>query len=93
MILVWRASAEQDLERIADYIGSHDLAAAAKVENRVRAAIEHLEQFPRAGRTGHRVGTREVVLTEYPYVIRYRLAADQVQILRIFHTSTEWMSR
>ena len=90
MKLVWFATAEGDLERIADYIEPRNPAAAFKVEGRIRTAVEHLEMFPRAGRTGRRPGTREIVIVEYPYVIRYRVVAEQVQNLRILHTSTRW---
>ncbi len=64
--------------------------AETRVRFRVPLTVEHLEMFPRAGRSGRRPGTREIVIVEYPYVIRYRVLAEQVQILRIFHTSTRW---
>jgi len=93
MKVVWRAVAERDLERAADFIALRNPDAATKVEHRLRTAVEHLEQFPRAGRLGKTAGTREIVITEYPYIIRYRVTADQVQILRIFHTSTAWVDK
>lgn len=90
MKIVWRSAAERDLEYASDYIAARNPDAALRVEHRLRTVIEHLHLFPRSGRIGRLLGTREVVLTEYPYVIRYRLAGDHVQILRIFHTSTQW---
>lgn len=93
MRISWLARARHDLTGIAAYIEQQNPLAATKVEHRIRTAVEHLQEFPRAGRISHRVGTREVVITEYPYVIRYRVAGDQIQILRIFHTSTNWMTR
>lgn len=89
MRLVWSATAERELRSVGTYIAGHNPSAATKAEARLRAAVEHLHLFPLAGRIGHRLGTREIVITEYPYIIRYRLTADQVQILRIFHTREE----
>lgn len=90
MKILWFVAAERDLEMIANYIESRNPTAATKVETRLRTAVEHLEMFPRAGRIGRRPSTREIVIVEYPYVIRYRVLAEQVQVLRIFHTSTRW---
>lgn len=93
MKLAWRTTAERDLERTVEFYVPLNPTAAAKIEHRLRTAVEHLREFPRAGRIGRKVGTREVVITEYPYLIRYRIAGEQVQILRIFHTSTQWIDR
>ena len=91
MEIIWLRDALLDVKRITDYIKIRNPSGALKVRARMRAAVEHLEQFPHAGRTGHRPGTREIALTEYPYIIRYRLKANQVQVLRVFHTSTSWI--
>ncbi len=90
MIIVWSATARRELTRVADHIGPRNPSAATKVEHRLRKAVEHLQHFPRAGRIGKKPGTREIVITEYPYLIRYRLTADQVQILRVFHAAMPW---
>lgn len=90
MKLVWSATATRELAKVAEYIGPRNPSAATKVETRLRKAVEHLQQFPRAGRIGRKPGTREIIITEYPYVIRYRLTLDQVQILRIFHAAMAW---
>lgn len=90
MKILWFPQAEHELERAAAYIALRDPRAAAKVEHRLRTAVEHLRAFPRAGRPARVAGTREVVIVEYPFLIRYRVVGDQVQILRIFHASTNW---
>ena len=87
MRIVWSATAANELERIADYIAARNPYAAAKVELRLIAAVEHLHQFPYAGRPTKRPDTREVVIVEYPYVLRYRVTEREVQILRIFNTA------
>lgn len=90
MDIIWFVRALKDMHREVEFIKSRNPPVAPKVRHRLQTAVEHFEQFPRAGRIGRKVGTREIVITEYPYIIRYRIAGDQVQILRIFHASTHW---
>ncbi len=88
--VVWYVKAVRDLERAIDYIHAENPAVATPVDQRLRSAVGHLDRFLDAGRLGCTPGTREIVLPEYPYVIRYRVIAEQVQILRILHTSRRW---
>ena len=88
--VIWSGPALRDVNDHVKFIKLRNPAAAPKVRARIRGSVEHLEVFPRAGRIGRLPGTREVVLTEYPYIIRYRIATDQIQILRVFHQSTSW---
>lgn len=90
MKIVWFSKAVRDLELAADYIGAHNPDAADRVEDRLRKAVEHLERFPHAGRAGCAAGTREIVIVEFPYVIRYRVTTERVEILRIFDTAMQW---
>jgi plasmid stabilization system protein ParE len=36
------------------------------------------------------VGTRELVIGELPYVIPYRVLGQDLEILRVLHTSRRW---
>ena len=91
MKLAWYLLAERDLEQAAAYVRLDNPAAADKVELRLRTAVEHLARFPDAGRPGRTSGTRELVVRDLPFVIRYRVKDDAVQILRIFHTARRWV--
>jgi addiction module RelE/StbE family toxin len=87
---VWYVKAERDLQRAVTFIQADNPAAARAVDQRLRGAVGHLDRFPDAGRPGRTAGTREIVIPEYPYIIRYRVKDDQVQVLRIFHASRRW---
>jgi len=50
----------------------------------ILAAGDSLENFPNRGRPVPGSQLREMTLV-YPYVIRYRIAADHVRILRVRH--------
>lgn len=73
MRLVWYSAAEADLRRAIAFIAADNPQAAADVKSRLRSAVGHLERFPDAGRRGRKFGTREIVVPEYPYIIRYRV--------------------
>ena len=47
-----------------------------------------LDTLPDRGRTGRIAGTRELVFD--PFIIVYRVKADAVEILRIYHAAQDW---
>jgi len=58
----------------------------------VEDAINGLAQFPLMGREGVVPGTRERILTRYPYKIIYEVNEndDTIEIDRVLHTSQQW---
>ena len=91
MRLRWTRLAECDLDDIADYIGLDSPAAAARV---ILELIEQTEtlltRHAALGRAGRLLGTRELVIQGLPYVIAYRVRDNDVEILRVLHTSRRW---
>jgi addiction module RelE/StbE family toxin len=89
--LRWTRLAECDLDDIADYIGLDSPAAAARV---ILELIEQTEtlltRHTALGRAGRLLGTRELVIQGLPYVIAYRVRDNDVEILRVLHTSRRW---
>jgi addiction module RelE/StbE family toxin len=89
--LRWTRLAECDLDDIADYIGLDSPAAAARV---ILELIEQTEtlltRHAALGRAGRLLGTRELVIQGLPYVIAYRVRDNDVEILRVLHTSRRW---
>jgi plasmid stabilization system protein ParE len=58
--------------------------AALREIARILAAGDSLENFPHRGRPVPGTPLRELTLPD-PYIIRYRIAADHVRILRVRH--------
>jgi plasmid stabilization system protein ParE len=58
----------------------------------IRTATTRLQEFPASGRNGTVSGTREIVIPNLPYLVVYRVAGGEVQIIRVFHTATEWQA-
>jgi len=42
------------------------------------------------GRIGRLPGTRELVVSPYPYIVAYREHGNEVHILAVVHTSRRW---
>ena len=85
MRLRWTPDASEDLYRIVQYIQEDSPSAAAQVAKTVVDGCEILLRFPRAGRTGRREGTRELVFAGLPYIAVYRIADEVVEVIRIYH--------
>jgi toxin ParE1/3/4 len=86
----WTRSALADLEAIADFIGRDNPDAARRLIVRIVGAVETLREHPHLGRPGRIAGTRELVVADTPYVVPYRVAAGDVQILTVFHGPRRW---
>lgn len=81
----WTEDALFDLHVITDYLSQRSIAASERVAFSITASVEALTDFPRIGRTGTRPETRELLLTDYPYLVVYRIRGDFISIVRIFH--------
>jgi toxin ParE1/3/4 len=90
MALVWRRQAEQDLQRIFDFILEHNPAAAQRVAERIERRVAELQAHPRAGRRGRVAGTRELVVAGTPYIVAYRVKGRQIDILAVLHGARRW---
>jgi toxin ParE1/3/4 len=87
----WRLSrrAAQDFDDIYLYRSQDSEETAQRVLSAIIAAIRRTALQPLSGRPGGRPGIREIVLTDYPYVIPYRLQDGDLIVLRIFHMSRD----
>ena len=83
MQVSWTEPARQDLQRIRNYIAEFNPWAANRLAVQLLAAADSLEHFPRRGRAGIELGTREL-LSVQPYAIVYRIGPT-VEILRVWH--------
>ncbi len=84
--------AARDLESIEAYIRQDNPPAAIRTVIRLLDAIEGLAEFPNIGRPGRVAGTREMVISNTPYIAVYRVRSNIVRILRLLHTARRWPS-
>lgn len=83
----WLNKALADLDAEAEFIGQNDLDAAGKMYRHVRKSVDRLSKYPESGRPGRVLGTRELVIQGFPYIVPYRVRNSTVEVLRFFHTS------
>jgi toxin ParE1/3/4 len=86
----WTTAAARGLENIADYLFEKTPQNAPRVIREVCNAVFALRTYPSQGRPGKKLGTRELVLTSLPYVVVYKLASENLFIVRILHGAQDW---
>ena len=79
--VIWTEQAREDLIAIRSYVQEFNLPAAVRLND----LAESLADFPDRGRA-IRHGLREAT-TIRPYVIRYAVLPDEVQIITIRHSA------
>ena len=86
----WLKRAIQNLDAEAAYIAQENPKAANECVSHIITSVQQLANHPSIGRAGRVFGTRELVITHYPYIVPYRIKDDAVEVLRVFHTSRKW---
>ena len=87
MQVVWLKNALNNLDEIAEYISQESSQAAQQVVGLIVEQVNQLAAQPALGRSGRVVGTRELVVSNTHYLVPYRIKNNQVEVLRVFHTS------
>ena len=90
MEIRWLEDALADVTEIYRYIAADNPRAAARVVERIQAAIRLLAELPHRGRPGRWAGTRELIIPGTPHIVPYRVKGDLVEILRVFHGARRW---
>ncbi len=90
MRITWNETAAKALESIQDYIARDNRRAAFEVAQRIRHAVNQLEDHPKLGRSGRVRGTLELVIPAVPYIVPYRIKSKEIQILSVFHAARKW---
>ena len=90
MKVIWSAASVRHLQEIVEYLQGESAVRTISNRRRILAAVKRLAQAPNIGREGRIEGTREVVVPRSPYIVVYRLSAQQVEILGIWHGARQW---
>ena len=93
MRIVWSRRALQHLVEIRSYIANDHPQAARRVAARILESVDLLAGHPHIGRSGRVIGTRELVVSDTPYVIPYRVKEDRLEWIAVFHGKQRWPER
>jgi addiction module RelE/StbE family toxin len=89
-IVRWTRRALRQLDEIGGYIERDNPNAAGRVVARIVSATDHLATYPSIGRNGRIKGTNELVLTDIPYIIAYRVTPATIETLTVMHAAQRW---
>ena len=91
MKIVFDREAISDLQAIRDWIAQDSPRRAIKILRRIRYAVSVLDRFPKRGRPGRRLGTRELIVPRLPYLIIYEMrhATGEVVITAVVHMARD----
>ena len=90
MRVKWLRRALENLDEEAAYIATDNPRIAAEFVVCMRDSAAILADHPNMGRSGRIAGTRELIVTRFPYILPYRVRGCAVEVLRVFHTARKW---
>ncbi|MDP1602556.1 MAG: type II toxin-antitoxin system RelE/ParE family toxin [Legionella sp.] len=90
MRIKWTRGAKNNLHQIEEYIAQDNPQTAVYLIIRIIKTVEMLSNNPAMGRAGRIFGTRELVINGTPFIIPYRIKSEQIEILRVLHSSMKW---
>lgn len=90
MEVIVSPAARADIRAAYMFYAERNPDAAGRVIKAILDAINGLARFPLMGREGVKPGTRERVLTRYPYKIVYEINSDVIEIDRVLHAAQQW---
>jgi len=88
--LIWAPSARLDLKELASYIAESRPRASASFVKNVFRTVEHLSDFPKAGRVVPEFNDpniREVIRRPCRIVYRVKPGEHIVEIVRVWHAA------
>jgi len=85
-MIEWTEQAVRQLDQARDYIAlSNSEAVAEKITMQIVSGVQQLATFPNSGRAGRIRGTRELLISNTPFIAAYALAAGKIVVLAIYH--------
>ncbi len=90
-MIEWTEQATRQLDQAYDYIAlSNSEPVATRITMQIVTSVQQLAAFPMSGRSGRLPGTRELVISNTPFVAAYSVDHDRVVILAVYHGAQKW---
>jgi addiction module RelE/StbE family toxin len=90
-MIEWTEQATQQLDQASAYITlSNSQEVAAQITMHIVTSVQQLATFPMSGRLGRVPGTRELVISNSPFVVAYCIEKERIVILAIYHGAQQW---
>ena len=90
-MIQWTEQATRQLAQAGDYIAlSNSQEVANRVTMQIVTNVQQLSSFPMSGRTGRVAGTRELVISNTPFIVAYTVHKADIVVLAIYHGAQFW---
>jgi addiction module RelE/StbE family toxin len=90
MKIIWSPRAFRHLAALRAYIEKDSEQNATLVARRILDSVELLQTQSGMGRPGRLAGTRELVVTDTPYILPYRVRKERLELIAVFHGRQRW---
>ena len=90
-MIEWTEQAARQLDQAHDYIAlSNSEEVADRITMQIVTSVQQLATFPMAGRSGLVPDTRELVISNTPFIAAYAIDHDRIVILAVYHGAQQW---
>ena len=90
-VIAWTEQAARQLDQASEYIAlSNSQEVAARITLQIVACVQQLAAFPMSGRVGRTPGTRELVVSDTPFIVAYTIEKDRIVVLAVYHGAQQW---
>ncbi|QSB01162.1 type II toxin-antitoxin system RelE/ParE family toxin [Methylomonas sp. BW4-1] len=90
MRLRYTRRAKTGLSEIYDFVAQDNRNAATRIITKIHDTLNSLLANPFMGRPGRIDGTRELIITHFPFIVVYRVQDKDIHVLAIIHTARLW---
>jgi toxin ParE1/3/4 len=90
-MIEWTEQALRQLDHAHNYIAfSNREEVATRITTQIVTTVQQLATFPMAGRSGRVRDTRELVISNTPFIAAYAIDHDRIVVLAIYHGAQQW---
>ena len=90
-MIEWTEQAARQLDQAHDYSAlSNSEEVADRITMQIVTSVQQLDAFPMSGRSGRVPGTRELVISNTPFIAAYALDHARIVILALYHGAQRW---
>jgi toxin ParE1/3/4 len=90
-VIEWTGQAIRQLDQAHDYVAiSNSEEVAARITMLIISSVQRLETFPMSGRSGRIAGTRELIISNTPFIAAYTIDRSRIVVLAVYHGAQPW---
>jgi toxin ParE1/3/4 len=87
----WTEQASRQLDQATAFIAlANSEDVAERIAAQIVAHIQQLITFPVSGRSARVEGTRELIISNTPFIAAYAIDRDRIVILALYHGAQRW---